>query len=383
MIIKGLKTFHASAERMDMESIKKQAQSFNTTEPFLKALDSMNIFIIILNSYRQVVYANKNYLKLLNIKDISVILGQRAGETINCINAYKNEGGCGTSLDCRNCRAGNIILKSIIDKEELEGEVSINTGIEGFNTHISFFEKVFPLKINSEVFYMASFLDATDAVIRRTMERIFFHDVINTAGALKGILNLLKAEIPAKFENQVGEVEGLFEGLIDEIQSQKQILAAENKEIFLEIEEFNSKNILTTLKKLYQGYSDSTNKTIKIDEDSISVDLQNDITLLKRVLGNMIKNALEATKDNEVITIGCYKLSNDYVKYCVKNAGYIHEEIQNSIFMRSFSTKGNERGLGTYSMRLLGEKYLKGFVGFTSSKAEGTCFYIEIPQGKF
>ena len=93
--------------------------------------------------------------------------------------------------------------------------------------------------------------------------------------------------------------------------------------------------------------------------------------------------ALEASKDNEIVTIGCYEFENDYVEYWVRNPNFISEEVQNSIFKRAFSTKGKDRGLGTYSMKLLGEKYLKGSVGFTSSKAEGTCFYIKIPKENF
>ncbi|MBC8061126.1 MAG: PAS domain-containing sensor histidine kinase [Clostridiaceae bacterium] len=383
MVIQGLKTFYAPAERLDMDGINKQAQNFGAEDPYLKALDSMNIFIIIINSYRQIVFANKTYLNLLKVKDISQILGRRLGETLNCIDAFKNEGGCGTSRACENCTAGNLVLKSITIGQELENEVSIIRKIDGFDTAFNSFAKVVPLQINKEVFYLASFTDATDSVMRRSMERIFFHDVINTAGALKGVLNLLRTEIPQVYEEEVAQVVGLFEGLIDEIQSQRQILAAENNELFIDPLEFNSKEVLTSLKKLYQGYSNSTNKVINIAEDCISVDFKSDITLLKRVIGNMLKNALEATIDKGIVTIGCYQLRNNYVQYWVKNPGYISNEVQNSIFKRGFSTKGKERGLGTYSLKLLGEKYLRGSVGFTSSETEGTCFYIEIPQGKF
>ena len=382
MSVQSLKTYHAPAQRLDMEAIKKQAEKFNATESYLKTLDSINVFIIILNSYRQIVYANKPYLKLLNINDISSILGQRPGETISCINAFNNEGGCGTSAACQNCGAGNIVLKSINIKDELEDEVSLVRRIDGLDTPLNLFEKVAPLEINNETFYLASFRDATDAVIRRSMERIFFHDVINTAGALKGILNLLRIEVPQKYESEVALVEGLFEGLIDEIQSQRQILAAESDELFIETEEINSKEVLISLKKLYEGYSNSVNKKIIIDDDCINVDFKSDSTLLKRVIGNMIKNALEATKENGSIIIGFKKTENGCVKFWVRNPSFITQEVQNSIFKRSFSTKGKERGLGTYSMKLLGEKYLKGNVGFTSSKDKGTCFYIEIPQGK-
>ncbi|MGH4138688.1 sensor histidine kinase [Clostridium sp.] len=379
MLIQGLKTFYAASERLDTKEIKRQAQNFNVNDPYLKALDSMNVFVIIMNSYRQIVYANKAYLKFLKLNDISSILGQRSGESLICINAFKNEGGCGTSSACQNCVAGNIVLKSINAKQEIEGEISIIREVDGFDSPLNLFVNVAPLELNKEIFYLASFIDATDSVKKRAMERIFFHDVINTAGALKGILSLLKSEVPAIYENEVAEVVGLFEGLIDEIQSQKQILAAENNDLFIERLEFNSKEILYALKKLYTGYSNSTNKTIKIAEDSMDVELKNDSSILKRVIGNMIKNALEATVDNGVVTMGCYSVQNEYVRYWVRNPSYISESVQNSIFKRSFSTKGNDRGLGTYSMKLLGEKYLKGHVGFTSSKDEGTCFYIEIP----
>jgi sensor histidine kinase regulating citrate/malate metabolism len=50
-----------------------------------------------------------------------------------------------------------------------------------------------------------------------------------------------------------------------------------------------------------------------------------------------------------------------------------------SIFQRSFSTKGFGRGLGTYSIRLLTERYLKGSVSFTSSALSGTIFRVRYP----
>lgn len=91
MISRKLKTFHAPAERLDSEGITNQMKNFNVTESYIKALDSMNIFVIILNSYRQIVYANKAYLRIMKIGNLAEVLGKRLGESINCINAFKNE----------------------------------------------------------------------------------------------------------------------------------------------------------------------------------------------------------------------------------------------------------------------------------------------------
>ncbi|MFQ5559388.1 MAG: sensor histidine kinase, partial [Nitrospinota bacterium] len=52
---------------------------------------------------------------------------------------------------------------------------------------------------------------------------------------------------------------------------------------------------------------------------------------------------------------------------------------QKQVFMRSFSTKGKNRGIGTYSMQLLSENYLQGRVYFSSSPEAGTDFVAEFP----
>jgi len=53
--------------------------------------------------------------------------------------------------------------------------------------------------------------------------------------------------------------------------------------------------------------------------------------------------------------------------------------VQLQVFNRSFSTKGTGRGLGTYSVKLLTERCLKGRVGFTSALGEGTVFQVTLP----
>ena len=94
----------------------------------------------------------------------------------------------------------------------------------------------------------------------------------------------------------------------------------------------------------------------------------------------MIKNSLEAIEKNGTVTVGT-NFVHGYVRFWVKNEGVIPGHLQMQIFQRSFSTKGKDRGLGTYSMKLIGEQYLKGKVGFTSRPEEGTIFYIDLPVG--
>ncbi len=107
-----------------------------------------------------------------------------------------------------------------------------------------------------------------------------------------------------------------------------------------------------------------------------------DETLLMRVIGNMTKNALEAIKSGETITLSCSK-KDDKIRFSVQNPGEMPQEAKLQVFQRSFSTKGSGRGLGTYSIKLLGEQYLNGKVGFTSSSEEGTIFFGDFPEALF
>jgi len=60
-------------------------------------------------------------------------------------------------------------------------------------------------------------------------------------------------------------------------------------------------------------------------------------------------------------------------------AEFIPLDIQTRIFQRSFSTKGSDRGLGTYSLKLLGERYLQGEVQFATIEGKGTTFSVRLP----
>jgi signal transduction histidine kinase len=119
-------------------------------------------------------------------------------------------------------------------------------------------------------------------------------------------------------------------------------------------------------------------RRLRVADDSVDILFQSDKRLLSRVLRNMVKNALEATTPGETATLGC-RLDADRIVLWVHNRTYMPENVRLQIFSRSFSTKGAGRGLGTYSMKFLTEKYLGGELDFTSTEAGGTTFYASYP----
>ena len=212
------------------------------------------------------------------------------------------------------------------------------------------------------------------------MERIFLHDIMNTAAALRGFADLvvqgaLETEMINDFTARISFLSGR---IIDEINAHRQIIAAENNELVLAGKELDSLRFITDLYNSYNRPDMLDNRKITMDDFIESIKFTSDEALLSRVVGNMIKNALEASVPGETVTIGCFA-RDDKIHFWVHNPGYMAENIRMQVFNRSFSTKGKGRGLGTYSMKYLTEKYLHGQIAFTSSEDKGTTFTASYP----
>ncbi|MBK7866953.1 MAG: ATP-binding protein [Ignavibacteriales bacterium] len=82
---------------------------------------------------------------------------------------------------------------------------------------------------------------------------------------------------------------------------------------------------------------------------------------------------MEADPAGSIITISCFTDAQKII-FSVHNNIVMARHVQLQIFNRSFSSKGKGRGLGTYSMKLLSERYLGGTVSFESTKEKGTTF---------
>ena len=139
-------------------------------------------------------------------------------------------------------------------------------------------------------------------------------------------------------------------------------------------DEYTIGKIFNELKSFFANHPAANEKNINFSEKNISCIIKTDFCLLSRVLCNMIINALEATDKNGDVKVWADHEGNN-ISFCVWNSQQIPEDIACRIFQRNFSTKGQAgRGVGTYSMKLFGEKILGGEVGFVSLKENGTTF---------
>jgi len=368
-------TYYAPAKRAGIEKLVEQKTIFEKLPQLSFFLDTIHTIYLILNEDRQIIFANKIALETLGFENIDNILGLRPGEAINCLHAKELPGGCGTSESCQHCGAVNAILTGLRNQTDIqECRISTDESKNSFDFRVW----TSPYIVDGQNFVIFSVADISDEKRRRALERIFFHDVLNTAGGIKGISSLIQ-----DFPEEVTEFKDILydssNQLINEILAQRDIVNAENNELSTHIVNVNSKKIVDFLVGIYSSHETAKNKFVAADPKYKSIDFTTDEALLLRVLGNMTKNALEATNDGQTVTINCYASDNQHLVFSVNNPNFMPRNIQLQVFQRSFSTKGSNRGLGTYSMKLLSEKYLKGKVYFSTDKIDGTTFYGEYP----
>ncbi len=217
----------------------------------------------------------------------------------------------------------------------------------------------------------------------KQIERFFFHDILNTVGNLRSFADLLKDnlldnKVNSSLLSDVRQIAAISDKVIQEIISHRSILTSGKTEIKLNLTTISTSEFIGGLiRNIFQKVTE-VNKEIIIADNFENIMIQTDQALLSRVIENLIKNAIEASLPGGVVTIGCQK-ENEQFSFGVHNQTTISEEIKAKIFERSFSTKGPGRGIGTYSIKFLTEKYLKGNVSFVSTVKEGTTFKIVLP----
>ena len=378
MLFENTVTEFASPARLSLDEIIEQNKEVSSLPFMREILDSMPIPVVVLNKYRQIIFYNRMFTACVDENEIREILGTRPGEALGCIHAFETPGGCGTTKFCKNCGAVKSILSSINKGKISQEECCI---IKKNGEALDLMVKAVPIELDGERFTLFSVQDISNEKRRRVLERIFFHDLMNIAGCLFTSSELLLLTGSDDKEHVMEMAEIMYQAsktLMEEITGQRTLLQAENNDIKVKSEKLNSLQICENILEMYRKHNVCEGKNIEISPDSQDVEFISDKSLVMRVIGNMTKNALEAVQPGETVTLFNVKES-DEILFSVHNPGYIPKNTQLQMFKRSFSTKGDGRGLGTYSMKLLGEKFLGGKISFISIKEEGTTFMVRLP----
>ena len=370
-------TYFASAERTDKKKLASEIKMVTESQVISTLLLSVGGLVAILDENRQILAINDSFLKLLGITDPSEILGLRPGEALKCINCNKEPGGCGTTKFCSTCGTAIAIVASLKENKPSERLCALTFFSEGKAVDIALSVKSQPIKMNDTTILLLFLKDITSEQQRAALERTFFHDINNMLSGLLGTSELLLLE-----NNKSDIVKSIHESslrLMREIDIQKCLLQSGTKGYRPFWQTLDVAQVMDELKSNFKNHHATKNKTIIFQPITSSLSVKTDVSLLLRILSNMLTNALEATEENGTVKFWLNN-ENNFLTFFVWNRQSIPKDISRRIFQRNFSTKeGSGRGIGTYSMKLFGNQILGGKINFTTSEKDGTVFTLSLP----
>ena len=336
-------------------------------------LEVADAVLLVLNRERQIVGFNSRVAEVSTADDV---LGLRPGEAFGCVNA-QGSGGCGAAPACSSCGSLRAVLVCQQRGRAIESECLIRTR-RSPGTALEFNVRATPVTIEESGFTVVSLRDISSAKRREALEQVFFHDVLNTISGLRGwAYHLRRAD--GDVPRATDRIDFLAAQVEREIKHQRALLLAERGTLVPERVPLRTSGLLQDLAAVFAGLPVAAERRLELGPPAEDVEVVSDRALLLRVLINMLRNAFEATAAGGVVRLSCER-ARDSVFLRVHNDGAIAPEVQARVFQRSFSTKAlHGRGLGTYSMKLLGERYLGGEVSFASSEASGTVFSLRLP----
>ncbi|HOW64070.1 MAG TPA: sensor histidine kinase [Candidatus Paceibacterota bacterium] len=370
-------TEFVASERVPIAVIRKQASFFSQSPLALSLVNASGNALLILNQQRQIVFATETARKLTGAIDAKILLGKRPGEALGCVHAQETAHDCGKTQFCAHCGALKAIVSSlggVPDTQECRMTRVINLNQEALDLLVT----ATPFQIEQERFTILSINDISHQKRRQALEKVFVQNLSNLTTSLEEFVHPLKNQIPNRLKDDVVRIQSGLNVLADELRTQRLLIAAEQGSLNPNLQSLQSAGVLSELQLAFARHPVCEGKTIQIDPDSHSVEFQGDADLVRCVLGILVKNALEAIESGQKVTLSCKQVGKA-VHLKVHNPSSMTKAVQLQVFKRSFSTKSANRGLGTYTARLLADRFLKGKVTFQSNSKAGTMFCLTLP----
>ncbi|MDC7235609.1 MAG: sensor histidine kinase [Spirochaetales bacterium] len=376
----SVSSYFAPAERESSEQVSADLENITHNPVIDSILTSVGGLLAVLNSSRQIITANSTLLESLGIPDIRCILGKRLGEALDCPHADLMDGGCGTSKYCLTCGAVIAMVSSLDTGKISEEKCYIEKKDNGQMVDLSFSVRACPLKIDDKDFLLLFLRDISAEERWQAMERSFFHDINNVISSVMGSSEMLK------LKNNVDEksheaylLNKVIKRLVEEVSVHRLLCDNKGYEDLTRRDEYRVSEVCNSLESLFETHPGSKGKTLQLVREGDDKPLFTNSTLLLRVLTNMMTNAFEASEKGDTVRLTAAE-KEEGILFSVWNRQHIPEKVALRVFQKNFSTKSeNGRGLGTFGMKLFGEKILGGKVSFTTDLQKGTTFSIFLP----
>ena len=208
------------------------------------------------------------------------------------------------------------------------------------------------------------------------------HDIRNPLQAITSDVYLAKTELASTSES--AEKKNALESL-DEIEKNIDYI---NK-IVADLQDYartsdpvaQETDLEALCKELLLGNKMPKNIKVSCNVEKTAKTIMVDGALLKRILGNLVTNAVQAMPNGGELTMRARQEAGDNV-ITVRDTGIgIPEKVKPKLFTPFFTTKSKGQGLGLAVVKRMTEA-LKGTVTFESKEGDGTTFIVRFPPQK-
>jgi len=223
--------------------------------------------------------------------------------------------------------------------------------------------------------YQVEIRDQEHLVQLGTMAATVAHELRNPLGIIGGAGDLIKKKYGRDDDDEI------FRYISDEVQRLNRLiddLLRISRTPQLQIAELNVEELA---QRLTMSFDESDRKRLVVNIAPLKRTFHSDANLLEQALLNVLRNAAEATNNNERIYLSFTQASKKILQITLRDQGPgIPPEIQHKIFDPFFTTKEKGSGLGLAAITRRIVTHLQGEITLTSQPGQGTVVQILLPD---
>lgn len=212
----------------------------------------------------------------------------------------------------------------------------------------------------------------------REMAKQVAHEIKNPLTPMRLTVQNFERKFDPTDENIKGKLAEYSQTLIQQIDVMSSIASAFSDFAIMPIQKKEKIEIISVVKLALDIFND---KSVRYQTEEHELYAFLDKTQLIRVVTNLVKNALQATENEESPFVNVDVFSEgDAIKIIVSDNGKgVASEVKDLIFEPKFTTKTSGMGLGLPMIKNIIEAY-DGEIYFTSTEGYGTVFTVVLPK---
>ncbi|MGK0421182.1 MAG: nitrogen fixation/metabolism regulation signal transduction histidine kinase [Polaribacter sp.] len=212
----------------------------------------------------------------------------------------------------------------------------------------------------------------------REMAKQVAHEIKNPLTPMRLSVQSFERKFNPKDENIKEKLAEYSQTLIQQIDVMSAIASAFSDFAKMPTQKKEEIEVISVVKLALDIFNE---KSVKYQTKEVELYAFLDKTQLIRIVTNLVKNALQATENEENPLINIEVISEgSTIKIIVSDNGKgISAEVKDLIFEPKFTTKSSGMGLGLPMIKNIIEAY-DGIISFTSNEGVGTVFTVVLPK---